>query len=98
MAQGSFADDKLCCVGTVKAVDTICPCDPILDLGHGGPPISILEEAGRGNHIFGDVFKSTNNILVPTFRSSTHVPCFMEDLLVFREKLVEIVYRVCKFV
>jgi hypothetical protein len=83
VAKGSFTNDKLCGVGSVKAVDAICPCDSVLDLGHGNSAISVMEEASGSENILGNVLKSSNDILIATFRSSTHVPCFMEDLLVF---------------
>jgi len=97
VTKSTFANNKLGRVCSVQAVNAIRSCDSILDSWHGSSAISILKEAGGGQDFLGDVLKSANHVLISTFRSSAHVPCFMDDLLVSRKKLIEIIDRIGKF-
>jgi hypothetical protein len=98
MAKCSFANDELGCVCSVETVDAICPCNSILYFWHERSAISIVEEAGCGYHIFRNIFERANDVLISTLRSATHIPCFVDNLLISWEKLVEIIYCICKFV
>lgn len=98
LAESTLADHKLCSIGAIQAIDTVRSCNTILNLRCVVISISIVEETRRGKDFLRDNLKITNDIPASSLGRSTHVECFVHDLLVLRQGLVQEVYAVLELI
>ena len=91
MSERPFADDKLGGVGSIETINAIGSRHAVLHLTRARVAVASVEETGGRHNFFRDDLQSTDNVLVPTLRRTTHVPRAVDDLLFGGKKLIKVV-------
>src|SRR4051794_38124266 len=87
MAQRTFANHELRCIGAIQTINTVRPAYTVLDSRRMRFSMTILEKSGCQHHSFSDGFQFLDDILITTLRGSAHIPSNVPDLFVVGKEL-----------
>ena len=85
ITEGLLRDYELCSICTIKAIDAIRSRNATLQLETGLRVVAVLEESNLWKYVIRnylpDYLSHPDRVLL---RRTTHVPCMIQDFLVFR--------------